>query len=263
MKSIFAAGKIFLFLLITIYYYSFIFLGNTISVFRFNNIAWSAKITRIWANSVAKLIGMKVVTKGTPPKPPFFLVSNHLSYVDVWVLYSQLHCTFIAKSEVRTWPVIGFILASCGVIFVNREKRSDVKRVNTEVSIKLNNDRGIVLFPEGSTSIGAGILPFKSSLFQFPASNALPVCCASITYKTPDYEIPAYNSVCWWDDTSFFKHLFNLFGMKGFTATVTFSDEKIINSNRKLLANTAEQILRNSFEPVIDFDTYEKVILDN
>lgn len=263
MKYIFAIGKLFLFFIITIFYYSFIFGGNSISIFGFNKIAWSAKIRKRWASTVTKLIGMQVITKGTPPKPPFFLVSNHLSYVDVWVLYSQLQCTFIAKSEVKSWPIIGFILASCGVIFVNREKRSDVKRVNDEISLNLNKDQGIVLFPEGTTSIGATILPFKSSLFQYPATKELPVNCVSITYITPKNGIPAYKAVCWWDDTPFVKHLFYLFVMKKFKAIVTFSDETIIHSNRKELAITTEEILKKSFEPVIDSDIYANELYRN
>lgn len=258
MRIIIAIGKILLFLITTSYYYSFIALGNIFSFIGINKVKNSANQRRKWAKAVAIILGMKVVVKGTPPKAPFFLVSNHLSYVDVWVFYSQLNCTFIAKSEVKSWPIIGFILSSSGVIFVNREKRTDVKRVNEEVSKNLSEHQGIILFPEGTTSAGNDILPFKSSLFQFPAVEELPVSSATLHYETPEGEKPAHSSVCWWDDTPFFKHIFYLFVMKEFTATVTFSSETISHSNRKVLASSTEKIIKDSFEPVIDPEAYAK-----
>lgn len=258
MRNLIAVGKIILFILATFYHHSILLSGSILSLFGVNKIKWSAERRKKWANSVAKILGMTVLVKGTPPKTPFFLVSNHLSYVDVWVLYSQLNCTFIAKSEVRSWAVIGFVLASSGVLFVNRQKRTDVKRVNEEISSNLTEHQGIVLFPEGTTSAGHDILPFKSSLFQYPASEELPISCASIHYETPESELPAYQSICWWDDTPFFKHLFYLFVMKEFTATVTFNHETIVNSNRKVLAVSSQEIIKSTFEPVVDPETYAK-----
>ncbi|GAB5408838.1 MAG: hypothetical protein BalsKO_12030 [Balneolaceae bacterium] len=263
MRNLIAVGKIILFILTTFYHYSILLFGNVLSLFGGNKIKWAAERRKLWGNSVAKVLGMKVRVKGSPPKAPFFLVSNHLSYVDVWVLYSQLNCTFIAKSEVKSWPIVGFVLATSGVLFVDRSKRTDVKRVNDEISKNLSEDQGIVLFPEGTTSAGHEILPFKSSLFQFPASEKLPVSSASIHYETSGDERPAYQSICWWDDTPFFKHLFYLFVMKEFTATVTFNEEKIVSSNRKELASSSQKFLERTFEPVIDPETYAKAIISS
>lgn len=256
MRKIIAVGKIFLFLVVTFFRFKLIVLGRWFSFLGYDKGKWVSKNRRKWGASVARILGITITVNGSPPKPPFFLVSNHVSYVDVWILFSQLDCTFIAKSDVRDWPVIGFILASCGVLFIDREKRSDVARVNEVVSNELNSSQGIVLFPEGTTSAGADILPFKSSLFQFPASQNLPVHCASIHYETPEYEKPAYQSVCWWDDTPFFKHLFYLFMMKEFSATVTFSADVVRNSDRKVLARSSEKVIKDSFIPVIDPDKY-------
>tara|TARA_R110000868_G_scaffold304437_28_gene565521 strand:- start:16772 stop:17563 length:792 start_codon:yes stop_codon:yes gene_type:complete len=258
-----AIGKLILFILATLYYYPIIVFGSILIFLGVDKIKWAAKYRKKWAIAVSKILGMQVKVNGNPPIAPFFLVSNHLSYVDVWVLFSQLECTFIAKSEVRKWPIIGFVLATTGVLFIDRERRSDVKRVNDEVSKKLTASQGIVLFPEGTTSAGSDILPFKSSLFQYPASKELPVSCASIHYETPESELPAYRSVCWWDDTPFFKHIFYLFVMKEFTATVTFNEETAINSNRKILASSAEAIIKSTFEPVVDPKTYAKASISN
>lgn len=256
MRKVVAVFKLIFFLLTTLFYYLIIVFGRALSFLGVDKIGWSAEFRKRWGIAVSKILGINIKVAGIPPKPPFFLVSNHLSYADVWVLFSQLNCTFIAKSEVRNWPIIGFILETSGIMFVDRERRSDVARVNNEISKHLTDTQGIVLFPEGTTSAGADVLPFKSSLFQFPATEELPVTCVSISYSTPEGERPAYKSVCWWDDTPFFEHLFYLFVMKEFSATITFDSETIVNSNRKILARSAQQIVKQSFNPVIDSETY-------
>ena len=249
-------AKLIFLLLATLFFYLLIVLGNILKYFGVNKYLWSVALRKHWSKTVAKIIAMKVSFDGEIPKAPFFLVSNHLSYVDVWVFYSLLSCTFIAKSEVRAWPVIGFVLATSGVVFIDRTKRSDVKRVNDEISKNLNTSQGIVLFPEGTTSAGAEILPFKSSLFQYPAENLLPVHCASIHYSTNDEKFPAFRTVCWWDNILFSTHLITLLKMKKFSATVTFNQETITNSNRKTLANSAEEIVKKSFKPVVQSHIY-------
>lgn len=248
MQNIRAVIKIAVFLFSTLAHYSLIVVGNLIGIFGFDKIGWSAKMRKKWGKSVCKIMGINVVVKGNPPEPPFFLVCNHLSYVDVWILFSQLKCTFIAKSDVRNWPVIGYILASSGIIFVNRTKKTDVMRVNDEVSKNLTETQGVVLFPEGTTSPGDEILPFKSSLFQYPSINNLPVSSAHIKYESPDPENTARERICWWDDTPFFKHLFYAFAMKEFSATITFLDETIVDSNRKVLAGKTEAMIQHSYQ---------------
>ena len=251
MQTVRALLKLFIFLVITKYYYLKIVVGYLFIPFGLNRFKWSSEGRKQWGRAITRLMGIKTTVIGTPPDPPFFLVSNHLSYSDVWVLFGHLNCTFIAKSDVKHWPVVGFMLKTSGILFVDREKRSDVTRVNEEVSENLNKFQGIVLFPEGTTSSGADILPFKSSLFQYPARHELPVSCASVSYATfPDNSL-ACNQICWWDDTPFFVHLINMLKMKEFSATITFSEERIINPNRKLLAGYAEKTIRRNFEPVI------------
>ncbi len=258
MRKVIAVLKIIFFLLNTLFYYLIIVTGKLFGFLGIDKVSWAAKFRKKWGVATLKILGIKTQVKGNPPKPPFFLVSNHLSYVDVWVLFSQLECTFIAKSEVRDWPVIGFILATTGMIFVDRERRRDVKRVNDEISSHLTQSQGVVFFPEGTTSIGAEVLPFKSSLFQYPATKEFPVHCVSISYSAPEGAPPAHKTVCWWDDTPFFKHLFYLFVMKECSATITFNNETIVNSNRKILAQSAHQIIERSFKPVIDSETHAK-----
>src|SRR5207237_719547 len=84
---------------------------------------------------------------GRPPSPPFLLAANHLSYVDVFVLASRLPVRFVAKVEVRRWPVLGPISRGFGTIFINRSDRRDIPRVLAEIEQALGRGEGIILFP--------------------------------------------------------------------------------------------------------------------
>ena len=256
MANLKAFLKVTRFLLVTGFYYSVILLGHVFSIFGVNQITWAASARCKWGKAVINILNINLTVKGSPPTPPFFLVANHLSYVDVWVLFATAQGTFVAKSDLRDWPVAGFVLGTSGLIFVDRGRKADVKRVNDEISTNLTSEQGIFLFPEGTTSSGFEVLPFKSSLFQFPASKSVEVSSASITYSTPDNEMVAYQHIAWWDDTPFLTHFWNLLKLNHFDATITFSDEKISHSDRKYLAQTSFQLVREQFEPVKHPENY-------
>lgn len=217
-------------------------------------IRWKNLIVRIWAWNTAAIIGMKIDIKGTPPKPPFFLVSNHLSYLDVIPLWYYTKATFIAKSEVKTWPFFGFGTRMLGVLFIDRELKRDVHRMNRRISSSITKEQGVILFPEGTSTKGARVMPFNAPLLQHPAENKLPVSTATVSYQTYSSDWPAHHCVCWWGDMAFFGHFWNLLKMPGFAATVTFADHKVIESDRKLLAKKLHKIVSDHFTPVVTED---------
>lgn len=250
MANLKATLKLILFLLVTGFYYSVILIGYVLSIFGLDKIAWAATIRYIWAKKIIKILNMKLTVIGDPPIPPFFLVSNHLSYIDVWVLFASAKGSFVAKSDLRDWPVVGFVMATSGMIFVNRKLKADVRRVNDEIATKLTTAQGIFLFPEGTTSSGKEILPFKSSLFQFAAQKNIAVTSAAISYSTPDDPEFASKSLCWWDETPFLPHFWTLLKTDRFEASISFSSEQIQNSDRKYLAKRTEEIIKDLFNPV-------------
>jgi len=207
-------------------------------------------IVRAWARSLTKVLNVKIKVRGSGIKPPFFLVSNHLSYLDILVFFSSVEGFFVAKSEVASWPILGFLARSTGTIFIDRTKKADLKRVTPLIGKVLASGSSIFVFPEGTSTRGAVVEPFKPSMFQAAIESEIPVCAASVNYSTPASEPPAYLAVCWWGDMTFLDHCYRLIGLKSITATLSFASTPIFAEDRKVLAQRAHQEVESIFTPV-------------
>ena len=211
---------------------------------------WRNLFMRTWAEGVAFIFNMQVEIEGKPPQAPFFLVSNHLSYMDIIPLYLSLRCTFVAKKAVRSWPVLGYMVNAVGVIFVDRKRKTDVKRVNEELSRSMNMYQGLIFFPEATSSGGEEILPFHASLLQFPADEQIPVHTASISYATAKEDPPARDSVCFFGARhGFLEHLMILSQTKKIYCKIKFGTKTEQSSDRKELALKLRENIQEYFEP--------------
>jgi 1-acyl-sn-glycerol-3-phosphate acyltransferase len=213
---------------------------------------WRGFVFRHWARVVSRVLGMKLTVRGVPPPPPFFLVSNHLSYVDVVALASRLDCRFIAKSEVARWPLLGALARHFDTLFIDRRRRRDIARVNALVEAAQAEGWGVVLFPEGTSTPGAGVLPFKPGLLEPLAGAGRPVSVASVSYRTAPAHPPAREAVCWWGDAEFVPHLWALLRLPGFAATLTFGAQTVQCRDRKELARRLHRAVQHIFTPVVE-----------
>ncbi|HEY7546615.1 MAG TPA: lysophospholipid acyltransferase family protein [Blastocatellia bacterium] len=213
---------------------------------------WRNFVFRTWARGTARLTGIKINLRGMPPRPPFFLVSNHLGYLDVVVMAACLDCIFIAKRDVESWPLIGFLCRQVDTIFIDRENRRDVVRVNSLIEKALIEGRGVVLFAEGTSTEGRAVAPFNPALLHSAAKSAFPVSYSAVSYRAATGEPPAHLSVCWWGDMTFADHLFRLFQLSSIEATLSFGSEPIVEGDRKLLANELWRAVNEQFIPVVE-----------
>jgi 1-acyl-sn-glycerol-3-phosphate acyltransferase len=219
----------------------------------------SAWLFRTWARWSARALGARIEVEGSPPAAPFVLVSNHLGYVDILVLASQVDCVFVSRADVAGWPVLGPLVRMVGTIFIDREAKREIPHVLDQVDENLAHGRGIVIFPEGTTSGGSAVLPFRPPLLEAAARAGIPVRCVSLTYRTPPGSAPAGEAVCWWGDMPFWPHVLRLFRLPFFTAKVRFAPESILETDRKRLAATAREIVVQHFEPTPAVRTQEGV----
>ena len=142
---------------------------------------WSAKLVRI--------IGLEVRVCGDPPvrgETGAMIAANHVSWLDIFAISSVRPTRFIAKSEIRDWPLAGWIAERAGTIFIRRERRRDTARINERVHTALQEGDCVGLFPEGTTTEGDALLAFHTSLFEPAVANAAHVHPCGVRYVRPD-----------------------------------------------------------------------------
>jgi len=162
------------------------------------------------------------------------LVCNHLSYVDILVLAALTPSRFVSKSEVRKWPVFGWFAHLAGTIFVERSKRSQAARAAEEIGVALREGPVVVLFPEGTSSGGETILPFKSSLLEPAARHLHALTAGLIAYELADGNVS--EEVCYWKDMTLVPHLLNFLSKRTIQAFVHFTEAPHETTDRKVLA---------------------------
>lgn len=204
-----------------------------------------ASRTALW------LLRVDLRVSGPLPRPPFLLVTNHLSYLDILVLASRARCLFVAKTEVRDWPLLGPICRGFGTIFIDREDRRDIPRVLGEIETALERGEGVVIFPEGTSSPGATVEPFHSPLLALPARRGMPVHAAALSYQTPDGEPPAHLAVCWWGEGELLPHLAGLFRLSRIDATLDCAPAPVVGADRKILAERLRAVVDERFRPTL------------
>lgn len=247
MRNIRAAVRLSLFVTATLGLYSIWFVGR---VFVPNKLYWRQVMFGAWTKSFARISNMRIEICGPPPKPPFFLVTNHLSYTDIAAIRAVVTGVFVAKAEVETWFLAGRICRDMGTIFIDRSNRRDIPRAGELILERLDAGEGVIVFPEGTSTKGETVLPFNSSFLEFAARGEVPVSYASLSYSTPEGETPASLAVCWWEDISFFAHLWRLLKVSGYTATLNFGDGPVRNPDRKQLAAELQRRVAETFVPI-------------
>lgn len=127
-----------------------------------------------WSLQLLSLLGVRLFLHGMPPVlggRPLMLVANHVSWLDIFAINAIVPARFVAKAEVRRWPVVGWLSARAGTLFIERGRRHDAARVNEAVGAALAAGDVFAVFPEGTTTDGSTLLKFHASLLE-PALKA-------------------------------------------------------------------------------------------
>lgn len=210
-----------------------------------------ARVCHGWGRSMCAILSVRREVRGTVPDGGVYLVaSNHLSYLDIFVLGSLYPSTFLAKREIARWPFFGWVARGAGTLFVDRDQPKDVVRAGREIAERLSAGIPMTIFPEGRSSPGKDVLPFQPALFEPAARAAIPCWAVSITYETPGTDASPARTVCWYDSENFVVHFKRLVALREIVATVTFTGPPIISDDRKVLARELWQKTSASFEPV-------------
>lgn len=129
-----------------------------------------------WSAAMVSRLGIRIIVRGHPAAGAgTLLMANHISWLDITALHAAMFCRFIAKGDVRHWPVIGYMAAQAGTLFIERASRRDAMRVVHQMAASLRAGEVLAVFPEGTTSDGERLLPFHANLFQAAISADAPV----------------------------------------------------------------------------------------
>jgi len=136
-----------------------------------------------WMRHITRIVGVRISQYGTPLTTKALFVSNHISFLDIIVISSVIPVRFLSKHSVRYWPIIGYLTSLSGSLFINRGKHRQLSRTLTSMQQALGNTRPVLIFPEGTTSLGTQVLKFHSGLFQAAIETQVPVQALTLHYR--------------------------------------------------------------------------------
>jgi 1-acyl-sn-glycerol-3-phosphate acyltransferase len=199
-----------------------------ISVLRLPN-RWEiiSRLTRSLTFLLRRILNIKVTVIGDVgelERGGHVIISNHLGYVDGFVLGSIFSVVFVSKREVKKWPVIGQWTTLCGTIFINRQRKDQVPSVVEEISRKLREEANILLFPEGSATNGERMLPFQTAPLAAPLRNRSIIVPVTLTYKSVnDKPVSEANRdlIYCYGDMDFVPHFWKLLSLRSVEVIVT------------------------------------------
>jgi 1-acyl-sn-glycerol-3-phosphate acyltransferase len=146
-----------------------------------------------WSRQLLECVGVELQVCGTAAEG--LLVANHISFLDIYVINAVAPAAFVAKDEVRRWPLIGWLATQTDTIFLERGSRSAVQHARAKLVDHLRAGRRVAVFPEGTTTTGERMLPFHGALFQAAIDAGAPITPLALRYTGSDGRrsaVPAY-----------------------------------------------------------------------
>jgi 1-acyl-sn-glycerol-3-phosphate acyltransferase len=213
-----------------------------------------------WQRLAWRMIGMRVKVVGTPAAPPVLIAANHTSWLDVTVLAGIVKpLSFIAKSEVAGWPVLGLLAKLQRTIFIDRTRRHDAGPVARKAGERVANGEAVVLFPEGTTGDGNRVLPFRSALIGAAGVAAgesvamvQPVAIAYVGVQGLPVGWSDRPHIAWYGDMDFVDQFRRLVGRGAMDVVVSFGEPIPFGpgTNRKRVAEQCEAEVRRMVEAI-------------
>ncbi|HZG08142.1 MAG TPA: lysophospholipid acyltransferase family protein [Allosphingosinicella sp.] len=182
-------------------------------------------VARLFVRIARRLLGLRVAFQGAAPaRGAVLYVSNHVSWADIFVLGSLLPVSFVAKAEVGRWPMLGWLVRQHGTIFVDRTRRTKAGEQSDAIAARLRLANAVLLFPEGTSSDGRAVLPFRSALFASAVAAEARVQPVSIVWtRVGGRALDEANrrTIAWIDDMELLPHIWALLRAGGAEALVT------------------------------------------
>jgi 1-acyl-sn-glycerol-3-phosphate acyltransferase len=221
-------------------------IATTAFVFPMIGLPRRQALIRSWSEHLLRIMHIEARLHGVPPgglPGNMLIVANHVSWLDIFVLNTVQPARFIAKAELKRWPLVGLMIAGCGTLFIERERRRDAHRVNDHAREVLAAGDTIAIFPEGTTTDGTTLLPFHGSLLQ-PVIDAeghlQPIAIRYLQRDGTYNDAPAYVG-----NTTFMGSFWRVLGERAMVVEMTLTPALAAHGrHRRELSREAEEAIR-------------------
>jgi 1-acyl-sn-glycerol-3-phosphate acyltransferase len=198
-----------------------------------------------WSRRIVRCLGFRCEVEGQIPAGGA-VVSNHLSYLDILMYSSVRPFVMVAKTEVRGWPLFGWITSRAGTVYVERGGGPKTyPRVNAEMAEAYRSGLPVLFFPEGTTTDGVEVVPFRRGLFHSVLNEGVALRTAALRYELQsswaNEGASVGEDVCWWGEMGFVSHIGRLLGLNGLSVKMRFGDEVFERTDRFVLSETARE----------------------
>lgn len=214
-------------------------------IFPFTDVAGRTWRVRHWSNQLLALcrVTVEIQHHGREQEGLHALVvANHISWLDIFVINSKYPSRFVAKSDIRDWPLIGWLCAQAGTVFIARGRMRDVRRIFEGLVVSLRDGEHVAFFPEGTTATQGTLLPFHANLFESAIDAKVPVQPYALRYV--DEQGRFQSTVDFIGDTSFAESMMTI--LRGGKITAQLIVLPIIETegvHRRDLAQTARDAI--------------------
>jgi 1-acyl-sn-glycerol-3-phosphate acyltransferase len=179
----------------------------------------------IWAKFMLMIMDIRLTSHGEIPLDKgSFTICNHISYIDILVLGSVRPSVFVARRDLKSWPLVGWLAALSGSVFLDRRSGHAAMEAMKIIDARIDEGLNVILFPEGTTSDGKSIGSFKSALFDLPARRNLAILPMSIRYTGLDSAAQGQSpseQVAWYGDMTLLPHLWKILGTNSISVSVS------------------------------------------
>jgi lyso-ornithine lipid O-acyltransferase len=215
-----------------------------------------SKLPVLWHRMMCRIMGIKVVVHGEAAQSrPLLIVANHVSWSDISVLSTIMPLSFVAKSEVKDWPLFGSLAKLQRTVFINREVRHQTGLQAKAIAARLGHEKDVmVLFAEGTTGDGTRLLPFKSALTGAAAlaigddgvAHVQPVAISYTRYGGLPVGFKRRLQAAWIGDLELLPHLKHILTGQPLDVEISFGEPLIIKPpvNRKAVTEACEASIR-------------------
>ena len=196
-----------------------------------------------WARGLLRLLNVTVRIQGEPvQRGPLLVVINHVSWLDILVMLAAQPVRFVSKSEVKHWPIIGWLATHVGTLFIERSSRKDAMRVVHHIAEGLRAGQLIAVFPEGTTSDGRSLLPFHANLLQSAISCHAPVQPVALRFLEADGSLSM--SAAYIGDDTLLASIWRILHAAPITASLDFLPPLATEGlERRVLAARLQEII--------------------